>query len=353
MPGQSSSGLALPKYQRSKRQLDWVASERRTANLIQSLWNAAGRTQRNDPAFLCLLVQCGWNTGGRKNGGNSTRRWRNHKMAEYLTVPYGSDQQLAQDLRSHFRSLSLSRCLSIVQEKTGITRYYTAYHPATRKFVKRHSKDIALAFRQVSSRSADVYNKIRTVATLIEPLGEISAGGHHISAFNGLTPVLSCLDPQRRFPIMNKLTRALLKRIDKKADEEGAVALSKLIGPEHGRGHGIPVQPEPPKRGGLACSMCGCHCRQPCFIQRSVPDSTPDRACQCILSLSGDGPDSLRMTIEPGELGFSTDFGPSLWPPRFHELGVEYTPAAKHGPHRSRPDRNNSIISVRRALLTT
>jgi hypothetical protein len=233
MPGQSSGGLGLPKFQRNDKQKRWVASERRTAYLIQALWKAAGQKQRNEPAFLCLLVQCGWNTGGRKNGGNSTRRWRNHKIAEYLTVPYGSDQQLAQDLRSHFRSLSLSRCLSIMKGKTGITRYYTAYHPATRKFIKRHSKEIALAFRQVSSRSPDVYNKIRTVATLIEPLGEISAGGHHISAFNGLTPVLSCLDPQRRFPIMNKLTRALLKRIEKRADGEGAVALSKLIGREH------------------------------------------------------------------------------------------------------------------------
>jgi hypothetical protein len=232
MPGQSSGGLGLPKFHREKQQ-SWVASERRTANLIQSLWNAAGPKRRNDPAFLCLLVQCGWNTGGHKDEGNSTRRWRNHKIAEYLTVPYGSDQRLAQDLHSHFGSLSLSRCLSIVKEKTGITRYYSAYHPATRKFIKRHSKDIALAFRQVSSRSADVYSKIRKVATLIESLGEISAGGHHISPFNGLTPVVSCLDSQRRFPIMNKRTRALLKYIEKNEDKEGAVALSELIGPNY------------------------------------------------------------------------------------------------------------------------
>jgi hypothetical protein len=218
MPGQSSGGLGLPKFHRNDKQQRWVASKRRTANLIQSLWNAAGPKHRNDPAFLCLLVQCGWNTGGRKNGGDSTRRWRNHRIAEYLEVPYGSDQQLARDLRSHFKSLGSSKCLSMVRDLTGITRYYTAYHPATLKSITLHSKDIALAFRQVSTRSPDVYDKIRKVATLIESLGDISAGGHHISPFNGLTPVLSCLDPQRRFPIMNKRTRALLKRIEKKED---------------------------------------------------------------------------------------------------------------------------------------
>jgi hypothetical protein len=233
MPLQTSGGLGLPKYQRNDRQKRWVASERRTANLIQSLWNAAGQKQRDDPAFLCLLVQCGWNTGGRKRGGDATRRWRNNKIADYLRVPYGSDQQLAHDLVSRFGSLSLSGCLSIVKERTGITQYYTAYHPATLKFIKRHSSQIALAFRQVSIRSGDVYDKIRSVATLIESHGDISAGGHHISPFNGLTPVLSCLDPQCKFPIMNVRTRALLERIEKKADKEGAVALSKLIGPDH------------------------------------------------------------------------------------------------------------------------
>jgi hypothetical protein len=230
---QTSGGLRLPTYQRNERQNEWSASERRTANLIQSLWKAAGQKQRDDSAFLCLLVQCGWNTAGRKRKGDSTRRWRNHNIAGYLKVPYDSDQQLAQDLRSHFRPLSLSRCLSIVKKKTGITRYYTAYHPATRKFIERNSKHIAFAFRQVSTRSADVYDKIRRVATLIESLGEISAGGHHISPFNGLTPVLSCLDPQCRFPIMNKRTRVLLKRIGRTANTEGLVELSKLISPNY------------------------------------------------------------------------------------------------------------------------
>jgi hypothetical protein len=66
MSGESSGGLGLPKYHRSKDQQHWVASKRRTANLIQSLWTAAGQTLRRDPAFLCLLVQCGWGNSGRR-----------------------------------------------------------------------------------------------------------------------------------------------------------------------------------------------------------------------------------------------------------------------------------------------
>ena len=121
----------------------------------------------------------------------------------------------------------------MLREKTGITHYRNTYRPATVQFIRRHSGDIALAFKQVSTGSTVVYDKVRRVASLIESLGEISAGGRNVSPFNGLTPVLSCLDPQRRFPIMNQRTRRLLKGIQKNADMEGAVALAKLIDPNY------------------------------------------------------------------------------------------------------------------------
>lgn len=102
---------------------------------------------------------------------------------------------------------------------------------STLKYVRNHASVIALAFRQVSTSAADVYRKVRSVATQIESLGKISAAGRHVSPFNGLTPTLSCLDPQRRFPIMNERTRGLLRCIAMKADTDGVIALSKLIGP--------------------------------------------------------------------------------------------------------------------------
>lgn len=231
MPSQSSGGLQLPKYQRNEKQQRWVDSERRTANLIQSLWKAAGWNQRNDPAFLCLLVQCGWTNAGHKNGGESIRLWRNNKISDYLKVRYASDEQLARGLHANFRSISFPKCLSMLGERTGIALYRNTYRSATLRFLKQRSPVVALAFKRVSSDSANAHEKIREVATLVESLGEISTGGRHVSPFNGLTPVLSCLDPERKFPIMNQRTRRLLRSIGMKPDIEGVVALSKLIGP--------------------------------------------------------------------------------------------------------------------------
>jgi hypothetical protein len=137
-------------------------------------------------------------------------------------------------LSSRFKGLSYSRCLSFTGQQTGITFYYPAFRPETLKFVKQHSKTVALAFRSIAAKSGSVEDKVRTVAAIIESLGEIPAAGRHISPFNGLTPVLSCLDPQCRFAIMNQRSGGLLKCIQEKPDTKGMVALSKLIGPDYG-----------------------------------------------------------------------------------------------------------------------
>jgi hypothetical protein len=225
MSSKSNGGLGLPKFRRDADQQRSVASERRAAKLIQSLWKSARQDERTNPDFLCLLTQCGWTN----KGDQSTRRWRNRKIADYIHVPYDSDDQLAQALASRFKALSVVKWRALLLKRTGITNYRGALRPGTLKYIHKHSTQIARAYKLVSTSTADVYRKVERVAKLIESLGEISATGLTISPFNGLTPALSCLDPQRRFPIMNKRTRGLLRCIEMKPDVEGIVKLSKLI----------------------------------------------------------------------------------------------------------------------------
>jgi hypothetical protein len=230
----TSIGLGLPKYSNSKEQQHHVASKRRTARLIQALWSAASVKQRNDPEFLCLLVQCSWTTTTRTGGRESTRKWRNRNIARYLDVPYSSDKLLASAMEDGFKGLNASKLFPLLERHTGISHYRTSHHEAVLKFVTNHSPQVSLAFRRVSSVSADLTDKIGKVASIIEGVGLIPATKLHLSPFNALTPVLSCLDPQCNFPIMNSLTQRLLRLIGEKPDINGVVSLSKLIGPISG-----------------------------------------------------------------------------------------------------------------------
>jgi hypothetical protein len=185
------------------------------------------------PNFLCLLVQCGWTNVGRNGKGReSTRLWRNLRVAQYLHVPNKdkSDEELAIALSKACPRLTQKIARRLLKTQTGITHYYTAFRPGTLKFVKSNSKAVRLAFEQVASSTSQVDKKISDVAAFLEKLGTIKAAKRTVSPFNGLTPVLACLDPQRKFPIMNNRTSDLLRVIGESANAKGVAALSHLIG---------------------------------------------------------------------------------------------------------------------------
>lgn len=78
MEPKSGDALQLPKFRPDAEQRRWITDERRTADLIRTLWKAAGKRQRKEPAFLQLIVQLGWVNGGSRE---ATRRWRNRRIA--------------------------------------------------------------------------------------------------------------------------------------------------------------------------------------------------------------------------------------------------------------------------------
>lgn len=218
----------LPPFKKERYE-DWIRNEMTTARFVRALWNAAGPRTRSDPAFVSLLVQCAWtNVGEGDRGWESTRIWRNALIGKYLNVEYGSDGLLAENLASAFPRLK--RPIDLIREHTGITHYYRPLRPPTLRFVQRHAGAIASAMRLVASRRLPTHQKVRRVVDLLTGLGSISGPNGAVSPLNGITPVLACLDPRQRFPIVNQKTTPLLKVIRKRNDSDGAIALTHLIG---------------------------------------------------------------------------------------------------------------------------
>lgn len=221
--------MNLPSFQKTTSQTELVENELRTAHIIRALWAAADEAQRRDPRFITLAVQCGWtNVMKDGSGRDSTRGWRNRNLADYLGVQYQSDSQLADALSMRFPSLG--EPLALVRSQTGITHYYTSLRTESLKFVRRHAEKVANAFESVADERTSIGDKIRKAFEVFRQIGPMHIRNKIVSPLNCLAPTLACLDPKRRFPIMNNRTERLLKIIGERHDPEGALALCDLIG---------------------------------------------------------------------------------------------------------------------------
>jgi hypothetical protein len=88
-----------------------------------------------------------------------------------------------------------------------------------------------------------------------------------------VSPLLPARDPfrpDRHFFPINKLSYTVFTM---PRPESVIGCMSSCAGV--GARHGISLQPEPPKRRSLACSMRGCRCRQPGLVPSAVQDTSP------------------------------------------------------------------------------
>lgn len=222
--------LKLPYFHRTKAETRWVRSELRTAHVVRTLWEAASPTQRRDPGFLALLARCAW-VNRPQGSDEASRRLRNQHLAEWLGLSEAdSDTELALEVAKALR-LSPALATRLVRTHSGITDYYKPLRPAFLERINEDSDRIAIVFGLAAKPAVDPAKKAREVTrrVLAMPLLRAPAGGLS-SMLNGLSPVLACLDPQRRLPIMNARTARLLSTLGEKLTPDGAAALTGLIG---------------------------------------------------------------------------------------------------------------------------
>jgi hypothetical protein len=227
-----NGSLGLPRYSNNKDQQRWVKRKVQTSEFIQVFWRAANRTQRADPPFLRLMIQFGWTNQSKKRPDpEPTRRWRNHLIAVYLKVPGARDEQLEIAISRAFPQISRKKASALLSSKTGVTHYYTPLRTAILNLVSKNPSIIRRALEVVSSKRKDQRAKVQGGAELIEKLGFFKVGRRRrVSPFNGISPTMACLDPNRAFPIMNDQTRTLLRLIQQRHDAAGLLALHDLIG---------------------------------------------------------------------------------------------------------------------------
>lgn len=222
----------MPIFLKDRKDLKWLAQENRTADFIRFFWRAAGRKERHSADFLSFLISTAWNNKGEFQHPGTSRYWRNSNLAKYLVCEWGGDKSiLANAVVKHWPELNITAVKSQLDAPTGITHYYNPLRPKLLSFVKKHVGVISLAFNIVSLPSRKPEKKILAAMKLLDGLPKIKGyTGDETSVLNGITPALACLDPNMRFPIVNRETTKLLHSIGASRNAAGAVMLSELIG---------------------------------------------------------------------------------------------------------------------------
>lgn len=220
----------LPKFKPTAFERTWVANELRTAKWVRAIWSAASPRQRRDPEFIMLLARSTWvNTSGEAE--EPGRRLRNRRLAEWTGLAEGADDHSLVTALCSSLSISNTQARWLVRTPSGITHYYKAFRNRFHRHLRRHVLQVFAALNLAATKPADPTKKARAIAKLVTGLPDFAtASGGTTAMLNGLSPLLACLDPQRRFPIVNDRTVRLLSALGKDNDAEGIAALSRLIG---------------------------------------------------------------------------------------------------------------------------
>lgn len=215
----------MPIFNR-KGEEDWIQHRILTADLIRYFWDNASEKERSDYRFITFLMKCGWLNHGEEG---ATASWRNLQLAKYLYVK--NENRLLEAVLKHWPKMEQARISQLLKQDTGVTNYRPSLRPSAEEYVKEQAVALSRVFGIVASGKNDPLKKIEEAMRIIEKLPLVNLSkGKKTSIINAITPCLSCLDPHKRFPIMNNRTRELLISLGEEQDVYGAKKLFDLIG---------------------------------------------------------------------------------------------------------------------------
>lgn len=176
----------------------WLQRERRTATLIRSCYTYLLKTRRAGAQEIEALCKLTWITKGPDY-------WRTTKLPALKTI-YRLDNDVAtlqQVVTALPHDSELADATLHVLAETGIVNFYNAFRGAVGHWVAEHEAIIASLLTRAFGLASDDHG--RELAATISSLPPVPRpdGGGAMDAAKVLTPVVACLDPRGRFPIMN------------------------------------------------------------------------------------------------------------------------------------------------------
>lgn len=216
----------------NKKWKDWLSGYSDTSKFIRTFWEASTKKQKRDINFLIFLTKCGWGNAVNGEFTDTTKKWRNENLATYLKVQPPDATVLTKAIHKNWPKISEIKAKTLLKPITGLTDYYKSFRPGLVQFMENNPSKIRYIFGIVSSKLSTT-EKIKKACNVMDKMQFRTPNSGKTSVYNGLTPVLACLDPSRKFPIMNQRTETLLRTMDQEQNISGALKLVEFIQPRY------------------------------------------------------------------------------------------------------------------------
>ncbi len=192
----------------------WLERERRTARLIRAIYDTyrpKGAAATAD--FHYALCKLTWiTTGHGRATDDSTRAVAGPAFSLILGVNLtaGSTDELVEQLRDRGVAEAI---ITLASQPIGITNYYAAFRNRAQAWVAKNAQQVWEIVQAVATADSDrVVSRAYAALDALPVVPRSHGGGGHPA--NLLTPLLACLDPRRRAPIINGYKTGLLRMLN-------------------------------------------------------------------------------------------------------------------------------------------
>jgi len=179
--------------------------ERNTESLVKAVVaaRAANGLSGEDIWWLLQLI---WIT--KLRGHVIEDHWRKLKVPA-LEHLFTKDARISKDLRTSLNGMDLPRSVAkAAAKKTGFVNANRALRKSLKGWCSKHEKVLRSILSVASTLGPNVQDRFDLASEIMRlPPVTTPTGKHSMAASNLLTPLVACLDPKRRFPIINRAKR--------------------------------------------------------------------------------------------------------------------------------------------------
>jgi hypothetical protein len=188
---------AVPKHKKV-----WYRKEKNTSALIRSV--AASRFNRNlSGDQIWSLVTLTWITRSPKRV--PTNHWKKLKVPSLASLFDKNAPTLTDDLSTAIDALHLPKGVDqAAKHETGILNARGTWRKSSRKWCRENRTDVMEIIRTAANLPSNDQSRF-DLAERIDALPDIKSPNRKANLPAGvlLTPLIACLDPKNRFPIVN------------------------------------------------------------------------------------------------------------------------------------------------------